>query len=295
MRYIIDKKQDKIVLRDFLRTELKLSSRLIKSLKKRNGSILVNGEQSAVSRILNENDVILLDFSDKEEDVNEYLQKTDIPVDIIYEDENYTVVNKGANMPTHQSMKHQDDTLANALAFRYRERPYVFRAINRLDKDTSGVVLTANNRFYADILSEKLKNGEFKKQYIAIVTGKAQPTGEIIAPISRVDDSIITREVSPNGEYAHTIYKTLISCERISVLLVTPITGRTHQIRVHMASIGHPILGDSLYGSESEDISRQALHAYRLEIQGIGEFKAEIPEDMRSVIRRYFEDEKCIL
>lgn len=292
MDYIINKKQDKIVLRAFLRKELGLSARLVTNLKKHEKSILVNGKHADVTKILNENDIVSLDFSDKQEDVNEHLEKINIPLNIIYEDENYTVVNKPANMPTHQSIRHYNDTLANALAYRYKNRPYVFRAINRLDKDTSGVVLTANNRFFADILCEKLQKGEFHKQYIAIVEGKTPCEGEIELPIARVDKSVIERGISENGEWALTKYKTLMSCDEVSVLLVTPVTGRTHQIRVHMSAIGHPIIGDYLYGNQSELIARQALHAYKLKIDGIGEFEAGLPDDMKKLIRRYFENDK---
>ena len=291
MEYVIKKEFDKIVLKDFLKKELGLSSRLVKALKKHEKGILVNGEHANVLKVLNVGDILSLDFTDKEEDTNEFLEGSDILIDVIYEDENYTVVNKGANMPTHQSIKHHTDTLANALAFRYRNRPYVFRAINRLDKDTSGVVVTANNRFFADILSKKLKGGKFHKQYIAIVEGKTEPSGVIDAPIKREQESIITRIVADDGDRAVTKYETLLSFDEISVLLVTPITGRTHQIRVHMASISHPIVGDDLYGKRSEFINRQALHAYRLEIEEIGSFKAELPQDMKNLIRRYFANE----
>lgn len=294
MEYIINEKQDKILLRYFLRRELKLSARLVKSLKKYENSILVNGEHSIVTKRLSKGDVVTLDFTDKEEDVNEYLEKTDIPLDIIYEDENFTVVNKSSNMPTHQSLRHYTDTLANALAFRYKDRPYVFRAINRLDMDTSGVVVTANNRFYADFLCEKLQNGGFHKQYIAIVEGKLEGEGTIDAPIIRLEESIIKRGVSSEGDQSITNYKVLMSSDSVSVVLVTPVTGRTHQIRVHMAHIGHPIVGDFLYGKESDEMKRQALHAYRLDIDGVGSFEAKLPEDMQNLIRRYFGDDKGI-
>lgn len=288
MEYIINKKYDKMMLKVFLQKELSLSSRLIRYLKKYETSILVNGVHANVTHILNEGDVLFLDFSDKEDDVNECLEKTEIPVEIVFENENYTVINKPAGMPTHQSLKHYTDTLANALAFRYRDKPYVFRAINRLDKDTSGIVLTANNRFYADILCEKLKNGKFHKQYVAIVKGRIDSKGEVNAPIARLQESIITRGVCENGDKSITLYEPILVCDDATVLLVTPITGRTHQIRVHMAYIGHAIIGDDLYGEPSEEISRQALHAYSLKIDGEGEFKAELPADMKQLIRRYF-------
>jgi 23S rRNA pseudouridine1911/1915/1917 synthase len=230
MKYIIKKEFDGMILKDFLRRELGLSGRLVKSLKKYENGILLNGIPVNVLKILKVNDELFLDFCDKEEDTNEYLEKSDIPVDVIYEDENYTVVNKGANMPTHQSLKHYTDTLANALAYRYQEKPYVFRAINRLDKDTSGIVVTANNRFFADFLSRKLKDGKFCKQYIAIVVGKTDDTGVINAPIRREQESIITRIVADDGDEAITEYKTICSCDEISVLLVTPITNKPARV-----------------------------------------------------------------
>lgn len=292
MKYIINKKQDKLILRDFLKNEICLTTHLIKHLKHEENRILVNGKHANVDLVLKENDVLELDFSDSYNDVNEHLIGADISLDIIYEDENMTVVNKSANMPTHQSLNHYDDTLSNALAFRYREKPYVFRAINRLDKDTSGVVITANNRYFADILSKKLQNGDFSKEYIAVVHGRIDGKGIIDAPIIRKAESIIERVVREDGERALTEYQALCSCDEISVLLVKPITGRTHQIRVHMNHIGHPIVGDSLYFKKSELINRQALHAYKIKINGIGEYKANIPNDIKKLIGRYFENDE---
>ena len=294
MKYIINKLYEGKELKIFLDKELKLSSRLVKSLKKFENGILLNGKPVYVNVIVQENDVLELDFRDREEDVNQYLIKTPMELDILYEDENFTVVNKGANVPTHQSLNHYTDTLANGLAYRYRDRPYVFRAINRLDRNTSGVVVTANNRFYADILASKLKKGEFEKEYIAVVKGKIEKDGIIEAPIRRVPDSIMIREVADDGEYALTKYEVVMSCDEISVLKVKPITGRTHQIRVHMRYLGHPIIGDDLYFYESELINRQALHAYRLQIDGVGEYIAPIPADIDKLIRRYFKEYEIV-
>lgn len=290
MKYVIGKPYEGKELKNYLTKELNLSSRLITALKKYDGGILLNGKSVFVNVILHENDILELDFKDREEDENEFLVKTPMELDIIYEDENLTVVNKSANMPTHQSLNHYTDTLANGLAYRYKDRPYVFRAINRLDRNTSGVVVTANNRFYADVLASKLKNGAFHKEYIAVVKGRVDSDGVIDAPIRRVPNSIMVREVAPDGEYARTEYVSLMACDEISVLRVRPITGRTHQIRVHMSYIGHPIIGDDLYYEECEIIGRQALHAYRLKIDGVGEYTAPVPEDMDMLIRRYFRD-----
>ncbi|MBQ9744708.1 MAG: RluA family pseudouridine synthase [Clostridia bacterium] len=289
MKIIIDEKWNGKILKDYMTKELSLSSRMIKSLKKLDTGILINGRRVFVNIRLKKGDILELDYTDHEDDVNEYLIKTDIPINIVYEDENITIVNKSANMPTHQSINHHTDTLANALAYRYRNRPYVFRAINRLDKNTSGIVVTANNRFFADFLCAKLKNGDFIKEYIAIVEGKIECPGQVCAPIKRCENTIMLREVCENGEYALTEYTPIMYCDEITVLKVRPITGRTHQIRVHMKYIGHPIVGDDLYNTESPFISRQALHAYKLSINGVGEYVAPIPNDMDKLIRRYFE------
>lgn len=293
MKYIIDSKSEKLSIKSFLTDKLNLSSRLIKHLKKYYDGILLNGVHANVNTILTENDVLELDFSDRYDDVNEYLVKTDIALDIVYEDENITVINKPAGMPTHQSLNHYEDTLANALAFRYRDRPYVFRAVNRLDKDTSGIILTANNKLYAELLASKLQQSKFKKEYIAIVEGELTGKGVINAPIARQAESIIIREIRDDGEVAITEYEVVCSSEKLSVIKAYPITGRTHQIRVHMSHIGHPILGDSMYGEKSDLINRHALHAYKLKIDGIGEFIGEIPVDMKTIIRSYFNE--CIL
>ncbi len=291
MKYIIDKNSDKLVLKDYLVKNLDLSSRLVKYLKKYEDGILVNGLNAHTDRVLCEDDILELNFNDRYEDVNEFLIKTEMDIDIVFEDENMTVVNKCANVPTHQSINHYTDTLANALAYRYRDRPYVFRAITRLDKDTSGIVITANNRYYAELLSSKLRKGLFNKEYIAIVTGNLTGKGVIDAPIKRAMESIVNRTVAEDGEHAITEYEAIYSSEDLSVIRVHPITGRTHQIRVHMSYIGHPIVGDDLYGLKSPLIDRQALHAYRLDIPGIGEFFAPLHADMKNIIWRYFKDE----
>ena len=297
MKYIIDKNSDKLILRDYLVRKLKLSSRLVKYLKKFEDGIHVNGANAHVDRILCSGDVLELNFNDRYEDVNEFLIKTEMDIDILFEDENMTVVNKAPNVPTHQSINHYTDTLANALAYRYKERAYVFRAITRLDKDTSGVVITANNRYFAELLSSKLREGLFNKEYIAIVKGRLEGNGVINAPIKRAQDSIVNRIVSDDGEYAVTEYEALYSSDELSVLKVHPITGRTHQIRVHMSHLGHPLLGDEVYGSNKIPFEKQhaplldgqMLHAKRLTLTHpvTGErmtFECELPDNFKKLI-----------
>lgn len=293
MKYVIDKSNSNICIRDYLR-KLSFSNALIKRLKRLPNGILVNLNHQTVRYILKENDILKLCTDDFESDTNEYLEPVDLHFDIIYEDENYTVVNKPGNMPTHQSLNNHNNTLANALMHRYKGKNYVFRAINRLDKDTSGVVVTANNRYYASLLSNKIKEGKVVKEYVAIVSGRLEGSGVINASIDRVGKSIIKRHVCENGDEAITEYKAVYSSDEVSVVLVYPKTGRTHQIRVHMAHIGHPIIGDSLYFEKSDLIDRQALHCLSMNIEGIGVFQAPLPNDMENLLRRYFGDEKLV-
>lgn len=281
-------------IKDFLRSH-GFSANLIKKLKKTENGILVNSQKQNVIYHLKENDILVLSDGDNEQDENEFLEPVDLPIEIIYEDENITVVNKPSNMPTHQSLNNHGNSLANALKYRYRDKPYVFRASNRLDKDTSGVVITANNQYYAALISRKIQNGEVKKEYIAVVNGRVEGSGVIDAPIDRVGDSIIKRIVRADGEKAITEYKALLSSDEISVLSVFPKTGRTHQIRVHLEYIGHPIVGDALYFGESLYINRQALHCRKMAVNDVGEFLAPLPEDIKNLIRRYYGNEESII
>ncbi len=291
MEYKIKKEDTNKTIKEFLR-EQKLSSGLVKKLKKIDNGITVNSVHQNVTYRLKENDILSLIITDFEDDTNEYLAPVDLPIDVIYEDENITVVNKPSGMPTHQSMNNHNNTLANALKFRYADKPYVFRASNRLDKDTSGLVITANNRYYASMISEKIKKGNVNKVYIAVVSGRIEGNGIIDAPIDRIGESIIKRVVRPDGESAVTEYEALLSTDEISLLRVMPKTGRTHQIRVHMAHIGHPIIGDALYFEKSEFISRQALHCFKMDLGEIGSFCAPLPRDMLDLLRRYFKNEE---
>ena len=291
MKYTITNEIVGKTIKEFLRNE-GVSANLLKKLKKIEDGILVNSQHQNVTYHLQENDILEIKDEDGEDDVNEYLEPVDLPIDIIYEDENITVVNKPYNMPTHQSLNNHGNTLANALMFRYQNKPYVFRASNRLDKDTSGIVITANNQYYASLISRKIQRGEVIKGYIAVVSGRVEGEGVINAPIDRIGTSIIKRAVRDDGEEAITEYKSLLCSDEISVLSVFPKTGRTHQIRVHMAYIGHPIIGDALYYESSPFIERQALHCYKMALDGIGKFHAPLPNDIMNLIRRYFKDEE---
>jgi len=222
-----------------------------------------------VRRVLHEGDVVELAVEDREEDRAESVIPCKLPIKILYRDAYITVCNKPPHMPTHPSHGHLDDTLANALAFlaSVKGEPFVFRPVNRLDGDTSGIVLTANDRISAGRLFALMKNGEIKKTYIAVVCGVPEPMrGVIDAPIARADKGILMRTVSAEGREAVTEYNTVAVApdSKYSLVVLRPRTGRTHQIRVHMAYIGCPLVGDFLYGERSELIDRHALHAARM-------------------------------
>ncbi len=269
MKRIVRPEEDGITLLALLKGRERLSSRTLKSLKFREGGIKVNGEEVTVRRVLREGDVIELAVEDREEDRAESVIPRMLPIKLLYRDAQVTVCNKPPHMPTHPSHGHLDDTLANALAYlaSVKGESFVFRPVNRLDGDTSGIVLTANDRISAGRLFEQMKNGEIRKTYIAVVCGVPEPMrGLIDAPIARADKGILMRTVSAEGREAKTEYNTVAVSKdgKHSLVVLRPLTGRTHQIRVHMSYIGCPLVGDFLYGERSELIDRHALHAARM-------------------------------
>ncbi len=291
MDFTVTNDFDGRMLRDFLFRGLSVSRALCTELKKR-GGILVNGESMTVRRVLRAGDTVSLAVEDTESDLDESLLPWDVPLDILYEDGHVLAVNKPPYMPTHLSHGHRADTLANALKaeFDRRGERFVMRAVNRLDADTSGIVLIAKNRYAADRFAKT--NLAYEKRYVALCTGDVPDAGEIRGYIRRVAESIITRAVYDTGkdsEWAHTRYRTLFRKGGISAVECEPVTGRTHQLRVHLASIGHPIVGDDLYGG-SAALPRQALHAASLAFDHpfTGEhitLSAALPNDMEDYLQ----------
>ncbi|MBR4661468.1 MAG: RluA family pseudouridine synthase, partial [Clostridia bacterium] len=205
MIILVDKDLAGLTVREYLTRRLGYSSAMIKKLKFSEGGILVNGSFVTVRYEMKEGDVLTLGVEDKEDDVSPYTVPVDIPIEVIYEDEYVTAVNKPAGMPAHPSHGHRDDTVSNALAFRYREKNYVFRPVNRLDRDTSGCMLTSNTRDASYKMYRAMTEGRIRKIYVAVADGKmAEGEGVWDKPIGRSPTSIITRRVDEDGKPSAT-------------------------------------------------------------------------------------------
>lgn len=232
------------------------SKAIITSLKHRD-RLLCNGSHIRTIDYLNYGDVLTV----KMEDTTDLVPNPNLKIPIVYEDDDIVVFNKPPFMPVHPSLKHYDDTLANYFTFLYPG--IAFRSVNRLDRNTSGLVIVAKNQLSsAQLCGNPIYKP--KKFYYAVVKGnlieKYGSSGEIIAPIARISDSIINREVRLDGQHAHTVFKVVKSNKEMSLLEIFLPTGRTHQIRVHFSHIGNALLGDDLYGGDTTLINHQALH-----------------------------------
>ncbi len=277
-----------------------ISRAAVTKLKSSPDGIMLNGERVTVRHILNEGDILELSVCEK---VNPDIVPCEMKLDIVYEDDDIIAVNKPRGMPTHPSIRHFEGTLANGLCYYFSQKgmPFVFRAINRLDADTDGIILVAKNKFAANRYTKLLADGKIKKTYIAVLNGVPPEKGRIEAPIRRKQDSIILRETcdinAQGAKQSVTEYERILTDGKASVVRAYPLTGRTHQLRVHFAHIGCPLAGDAFYGSAEtvpteydKMLSRHALHADSLEIEGERTFKAGLPSDMKAVIERIGEN-----
>lgn len=279
-----------IIINDILSKKLNISTRLKNKLIK-NKNILLNGIFVDTRNTAHLGDVLTIVLNYPEDNSNIVPKKMNL--DIVYEDEHILAINKPAGIAVHPSILHFDDSLANGIKFYFdtiglRKK---IRAVNRIDLNTSGLVLFAKNEYIQECLIKQMNSSNFEKIYLAIVSGKlSKKVGTINAPIARKENSIIERYVSTNGQTAITHYKVLQEFEDYSLVKCILETGRTHQIRVHMAHIGHPLIGDSLYSSYNQNfISRQALHSYKMNfMHPISKQKlsleAPLPKDIKNLI-----------
>lgn len=289
LEYKVTDKDAGIMLLDFLKQN-SFSRHLITHLKQTKNGLSINGQWAYVNDILKPDDIVRATIMEVEG--SDSIVAIDIPISVIYEDEDIILINKPANMPVHPSINNYDNTLANALAWYYRNEksPFVFRCINRLDRDTTGLVLIAKNLYSSCVLSEMVRKREIHRTYMAVVDGIISQSGMVDAPIARKENSCIERCVDfINGQRAVTHYEPVLSCNGNTQLKITLETGRTHQIRVHMKYINHPLFGDFIYNPDFTKISRQSLHSYSLSFKHplTGEelsFFADIPDDMKKIM-----------
>lgn len=275
-------------VKEILSKKLNISSRLVRKLQESNG-ILLNGNKVSMDKITTKGDTLIIEMDDE----NQEIKPQDIPLDIIYEDYDLIVVNKQPYILVHPTKNHKDNTIANGLANYFKEKNInkKIRFVNRLDMNTSGILVIAKNPFGHQQMAQQFENNTVDKRYIAVVNGRLDKEyGVIDKPIGRSNEDSIKNLVTKKGRRAITKYWVIERYNNATMLEVKIETGRTHQIRVHLNHIGHPIIGDTLYYKTSELIDRQALHSYSLEFNIPRDGRkikiyADLPEDMRRLIQ----------
>lgn len=279
-------------IEQILRKKMHLSGTAVRRAKFMEHGIEVNGKRVFTNYIVSTGESISF-CVESEDGVSEGIVPVCGAVCVVYEDDDILVVNKGRNTPVHPSLGHYDDTLANFVMYYYKEmgKNFIFRAVNRLDSNTSGLMIVAKNSHAHKMLCEQIADRHMKRTYWGVVCGTPEPLeGTICAPIKRQDEMKLKRIVAPDGQRAVTHYKTQLSGQYSIVELILD-TGRTHQIRVHMAYLGCPIVGDFLYGTEDLSlIDGHALHAKTLDfahpMTGLPmHFDSELPDDMQDIIK----------
>lgn len=289
--YIIDEDSAGLRVEQFLRRK-RYSGQNLSEIKRMPKSILVNGVHYYMRQELSKGDHLQVRICETQN--SEKIPPTNLPLNIIYEDEDLLVLNKPAGMPIHPSLNNYTNSMANALAYYFQSqgKPFIFRCCNRLDRDTSGLTIVSKHLVSGSILSDMTKYREVHREYLAIARGSVTPSeGTIQAPLGRKEGTIIERTVDwEHGEDAVTHYKVVKEANGHSLVSLRLETGRTHQIRIHMKYLGYPLIGDYLYNPDMEYMTRQALHSHHMEFTHpiTGEhmsFTAPLPEDMARVMQ----------
>lgn len=291
MTLTITSQQAGRTIRSLLHYELGMSTALLNHLKRREGGILLNGVPAYTNALVAAGDRLTVDLRDDPPKIP--ISPAPMDLDIRYEDDYLLIVNKPAPLAVHaSSFSPGEPTLAGGLAH-YLGPGFVFHAVNRLDRGTTGLMAVAKCRFIHNALRQLLHTGDFRREYRGISVGvPVPPSGVVDLPIGRADDSPIKRCIRADGAPAVTAYETLETAGRLALLRLLPQTGRTHQLRLHLSAIGTPLAGDWLYGTEAPAlIARPALHSFGLALRHpvTGEllsFSAELPEDMARLFRR---------
>lgn len=278
---------DNITVLDMLRKHL-YSRRNIILLKNTDMGLTVDNKLVFTNHLLNKGDILCVKI---QENIKDNIVPKKIKLDILFEDEDILIINKQSNLSVHPTMGNYYNTLANGVAFYLKENFNKFRIINRLDKDTSGLLIIAKNVFSANILYSMMKNRDIKREYLAICSGHIPNKGTINAGIKRLEGSTIERCVNREyGENAITHFEKIHTVHNLNLIKLNLETGRTHQIRVHMKYMNAPIIGDFLYNPDFRYITRQALHSHKLTFKHpitgqILKFIEPIPNDMENALK----------
>lgn len=285
LEYKIEENYDGKKVLAFLKTEIKASARLIRNLKNVPDGITLNGEHIRTVDFMKKGDILRLHIP-SDSDENSIAEPLEFDLKILYEDNDLLIVDKPAGLALHPSHNHQGDTLANAVSYHLQKqgKSAVFRAVGRLDKGTSGIVVCALNKYTAARLS-----GKIYKEYMAVSEGLYEGEGIIDRPIYRPDPIITLRTVDERGERAVTEWKAIAHSNGRTLLRIHLVTGRTHQIRVHFSSLGTPLTGDTMYGTPCRQISHQALHCcycrFTHPVTGEEiEITSPLPDDMENLV-----------
>ena len=290
LTYTVTPEEDGRMVKGILRGSLQLSYTLLKSLKWRENAILLNGQSVHVNTIVRAGDTVSVVLSERTPREDLYCANAAKP-DIVYEDDDLLVLNKPAGVAMHPKSGDASAPSLAAMLTNYLGEGSVPHFVSRLDKGTSGLLIAAKSGYVHDRLRRALHSSDLRREYRAVAVGRVEPPyGVIDAPIGRAEGSIIRRCVRADGLPSLTEYETLQVSGRFTLLRLRPQTGRTHQLRVHMAYLGHPLAGDWLYGTEDKTlIARPALHSYELwftqPVIGLElHFTAPIPQDMQRLM-----------